>query len=158
VNDKYRQKLIDLVQPSIGEPVLAVALLQPEGSWRASSASFLFGGAVGAGMRHDADRRAGGLAANGVVTLKMALLAVTEHELHVFDVKSKMSFWKLLGEVAAWRREDVRFEVNGSGMSTAALIEVVPTGEAYELEATMVGTLKPINQQFFDTVASAPVT
>jgi hypothetical protein len=158
VNDRYRQKLIDLVQPSIGEPVRAVALLQPEGSWRASSASFLYGGAVGSGMRLDADRRAGGLAANGVITLKMALVALTDGELHVFNVKSKMSFWKLLGEVAAWRREDVRLEVEGSGMSTSVLIEVVPTSEAYELEATMVGTLKPINQEFFDLVAPASIT
>ncbi len=157
MNEKYRQKLIDLVQPSVGEPILAVALLQPEGAWRASAASIIGNGGVGSAVRHDANQRAGGLARNGAITLKMALLAVTERELHVFNVKSKLSFWKLLGEVAAWRREDVRMEVTEGAMSSSVYLEVVPADEAYQLEATMVGTLRPINQQLFDSVVQPSV-
>ena len=158
MDEKYRQKLVDLVQPSIGQPILAVGVFQPEGTWRASATSMLFSPTVGLGRQRDANQRAGGLASNGVITLKMALVAVTADELHVFNVKSKMSFWKLLGEVAAWRREDLRVEVTVGGMSASVYLEVVPANEAYELEATMVGTLRPINQQLFDTVAEPSLT
>jgi hypothetical protein len=154
MNEKYRQKLIDLVQPEVAEPIVALGVFQPEGSWRASASHLVGSDAVGSGIQNDANQRAGGLARNGVFTMKMALVAATEHEIHVFSVKPRsMSGFKLVGEVAAWRREDVRFRITSPGMSTSIYLEVVPTNEAYELEATMVGTLKPINQELFDAIA-----
>lgn len=156
VNEKYRQKFIDLVQASVGELILAVAVLQPESSWRASATSMMFSSGVGLGMQEEANQRAGGLARTGVFSMKMALLAVTGHEVHVFSVKPRATTgFKLVEQVAAWRRDDLRIEVTAAGLSASVYLEVIPANEAYELEATMVGTLRPINQQLFD-VCSQP--
>jgi hypothetical protein len=85
------QKMKDTMQPHVAEPVVAVGILQPAGSWGAFGAGML-SPLAGSILRRKADKKAGGLADSGdhfnpFKNVKMAMFALTADKLYAFSGK-----------------------------------------------------------------------
>src|SRR5262245_8140185 len=81
-NEKYRQKLIEICQPQVQEPIVAIGQFQPGGSAGAMGMMMGVSNAAGYMMRANAKKKAGGLPHIG-------LYALTATALHVFDGKPR---------------------------------------------------------------------
>ncbi len=136
--DSIRQ-LTDLTQPHVPEPILAVGMLQPAGTWGNMGVS-KFSPALAALRRHRHNRAAGGLARTGMMKRpQMALLAVTETRLYAFAATWKSGGWAVGDAIGAWDRSDLHIETTPGRLATTVAVDVVSTGEHYDLEATTVG-------------------
>ena len=71
------EKMKATVQPHVPEPVIAVGVLQPAGTWGAMGGDQL-SGIVGSLMRKNANKRSSGLGKNSAFRTKVAMVAVTE--------------------------------------------------------------------------------
>jgi len=126
--------LKELAQPHVPDPVLAVGILQPAGTW----AAFGVGQAlplVGRLMRRQADEDAGTLA-HADATTRTSLFALTDDKLYAFDAKRAGTSWKVGEQAGVWERKDLAVVTAVGKLSTKVVIDVVPTGEHYELEVT----------------------
>jgi len=66
----------------------------------------------------------------------MAMLALTADRLYVFSGQPRGTGWKIGDQLGAWSRDDLRIATERGKVSTKITIDVVSTGEHYELEAT----------------------
>jgi len=129
----------DLVQPHVPEPVLAVGVLQPAGTWGNFALSKLSPGAGMAGRARN-NKKAGGLAkTGGMRTPKLACLAVTQDRVYALSMGSKRGGRQVEELLATWERSDLKVTTNAGKLATKVVLEVVSTGDHYELEATTVG-------------------
>jgi hypothetical protein len=131
------QQMKDAAQPHVPEPVVAVGILQPAGSWGAMG----FGQVSGlAGMiaRKAANDRSGGLGKNGAFSTKAAMLALTADRVYAFNVKPRGRTFKVVSEVGDWARDDLKVETAKGKLSTKVVLDVVSTGDHFELEATTI--------------------
>src|SRR5438045_6518585 len=89
------------VQPHVGEPIIAVGVLQPAGTW----------GSIGVGSvsriagtltRMASNKKSGGLGKRGEIKASMALVAVTEGKLYAFNAKPWGRSFKVQDPVGAW--------------------------------------------------------
>src|SRR5229473_6914692 len=103
ISDKMRET----VQAHVPEPVIAVGVLQPAGTWGAMGGDQL-SGILGSLMRKNANKRSGGLGKNSAFRTKIALLAVTEDRLYAFNAKGWGPTCKIVDEVGDWDRRDVK--------------------------------------------------
>lgn len=127
------------VQAQIAEPIVAVGFLQPAGSWGSLGASYI-SPAAGSLKQRRANRKGGGLAKAGGFKPKVAMLAVTAGDIHVFSAAPKGRKGIEVGDqLASWRRDDLAITVEPGRVATKVTIDVTPTGEHFELEATMIG-------------------
>ena len=126
------------VQAQIPEPIVAVGFLQPAGSWRSFGVGRL-SPMSGTMMQGRANKKAGGLAKAGGFKPKVAMLAVTADDIHVFSAAPKGRAVKVGDELASWRRDDLTLTTEPGRVSTKVTIDVGSTGERFELEATMIG-------------------
>jgi hypothetical protein len=143
----FAEQTKENVQPHVDEPIVAVGVLQPAGTF----------GSVGVGQisriagvltRLSANKKSGGLSKVGEFKGNFALVAVTEHKLHAFNAKSVGRQFNVQDPVGAWDRSDLNVVTTKGTLSTKVVIDVVSTGEHYELEASMMPPLKGHNDAF----------
>jgi len=146
------QKITDDVQPRVPEPIVAVGMLQPAGTWGSFGAGQL-SGLAGTLMRRAANKRAGGLAKSGAFSTKTALLAVTADRLYAFNAKPSGRSWKIVDEAGDWDRSDLTVTTTPGTMSTKVVFDVQSTGDHFELEATTTMGADKFNRPFLDEVA-----
>jgi hypothetical protein len=84
--------------------------------------------------RADADSGAGALTRGGAT--HTGLFALTQDKLYAFDAKPAGSKWRVGEQVVVWERKDLTVETRAGKLATKVVIDVVPTGERYELEVT----------------------
>jgi hypothetical protein len=126
-------------QAQIEAPIVAVGFLQPGGSWGAFGISKL-NPVAGSVDQAAANKRAGGLAKAGGFKPKVAMLAVTTDEIHVFSASPARKRTIKVGEhLASWSRDDLDVATVPGRIATQVTIDVRSTGQRYELEATMIG-------------------
>jgi hypothetical protein len=131
--------LTDLAQPYVPEPVVAVGMLQPAGTWGNYGISKV-SPALAAIVRHRHNKAAGGLARTGSMRRpQMALLALTETRVYALAVTFKSGGWAVGDAIGTWDRSDLRVETTPGRMATKVEIDVISTGEHYVLEATTTG-------------------
>lgn len=131
------EKMKETVQPHVHEPVVAVGILQPAGTWGAFGAGQL-SGIAGTLMRKAANKKAGGLAKQGAFSTKMAVLAITDGKVYAFNAKPSGRQWKILDTVGEWQRSDLDITTTKNKLSTKVVVDVKSTGDHYELEATTI--------------------
>ena len=150
--EDWKQKMTDLVQPSVPEQIVAVGMLQPAGTWGSFGAGQL-SGLAGTLMRRAANKKAGGLAKSGAFSTKIALLAVTDARLYAFNAKPSGRSWKIVDEAGDWDRSDLTITTTPGKLSTKVVVDVQSTGDHFELEATTVMTADDFNRPFLDEIA-----
>src|SRR5215211_8011097 len=137
----FAEQTKENVQPHVDEPIVAVGVLQPAGTW----------GSVGVGQisriagvltRLSSNKKSSGLSKVGELKANFALVAVTENKLHAFNAKSVGRQFNVQDPVGAWERSDVNVVKTKGTLSVKVVIDVVSTGEYYELEASMMPPLK----------------
>jgi hypothetical protein len=148
----WTQKMMDVAQPHVPEPVIAVGMLQPAGTWGAFGAGQL-SGLAGSLMRRAANKKAGGLAKQGAFSTKTALFAVTADRIYAFNAKPSGRNWKIVDEVGDWDRSDLTITTTPGKMSTKVVVDVQSTGDHFELEATTVMNAGDFTQRFLDEIA-----
>ena len=130
------RKMKDMVQPHVSEPLVAVGLLQPAGTWGASGLRML---SPLAGMlkQRSANESAGGLSRGPVFkNTRMGVVALTADKVYAFSGKPKGRGWKIGDQLAEWSRKDLKIVTEQGKLSTKVTIDVTSTGDHYELEAT----------------------
>jgi len=135
------------VQPHVDEPIIAVGVLQPAGIWGSIGVG-QFSRVAGMLSRMSANKKAGGLGKVGEFKANMALVAVTEHKLHAFNAKPWGRQFKVQDPVGAWDRADLNVATTKGTVSTKVVIDVVSTGDHYELEASTILQMKGHNDAF----------
>src|SRR2546422_662755 len=113
LSDKMKQT----VQPHVPEPVIAVGVMQPAGTWGGMGGDQI-SGIVGSLMRKNANKRSSGWGKNSAFRTKIALLAVTEDRLYAFNAKGWGTTCKVVDEVGVWDRKDVKVTTTPGTMST----------------------------------------
>jgi hypothetical protein len=144
-------KMKATVQPRVPEPVLAVGVLQPAGTWGAMGGDQL-SGIVGSLMRKNANKRSGGLAKNSAFRTKVALVAVTDTRVYAFNAKGWGPTCKIVDEVGDWDRADLKITTTAGSMSTQFVIDVVSTGDHYELETNALMGVGGFTAEFVDAL------
>ena len=144
-------KMKATVQPHVPEPVIAVGVLQPAGTWGAMGGDQL-SGIVGSLMRKNANKRSGGLAKNSAFRTKVALVAVTDTRVYAFNAKGWGPTCKIVDEVGDWDRADLKISATAGTMSTQFVIDVVSTGAHYELETNALMGMGGFTAEFVDAL------
>lgn len=145
-------KVNETAQEQVTEPVVAAGILQPAGTWgtfgldKVSGVAAMF-------KRHSANKNAGGLAKTSWKGTKTVLLAVTGDKLYAFACKQKGRSWKIENRLGEWNRSDLKVETTPGKLATKVIVDVEPTGEHYELEATTVGSAG-FNDPFLAAIAA----
>lgn len=136
--ESFRQ-MQALAQPHVPEPVTAVGMLQPAGTWGNMGVS-RFSPALASFNRHRHNKAAGGLAKTGMMKRpQLALVALTEGRVYAFAATIKKGGWVVGDGIGAWDRSDLQIGTNPGRLATKVVIDVASTDEHYELEATTVG-------------------
>jgi hypothetical protein len=145
------EKMIQTVQPHVPEPVIAVGVLQPAGTWGAMGGDQL-SGLVGSLMRRSANKRSAGLAKNSAFRTKVALVAVTDARVYAFNAKGWGPQCKIVDEVGDWDRGDLQITTTPGTMSTKFVIDVVSTREHFELETNALMGVGGFTSKFVDAL------
>ena len=124
-------------QEKVPEPVIAVGIVQPAGTW-GSAGVMQVSGLAGMLMKKSANKKANDLHTGGAVfkTNRQTLLALTADKLYAFETKAGWGGMKIIGELAEWNRKDLAVGTSDGKLSTQIAIEHRGTGDRYELEAT----------------------
>jgi len=138
VAQDYVAEIKQIAQERVPEPIEAVGILQPAGTWGGFGLDYVSGVAA-MFKRRKANKDAGGLARTSWKGTKTVLLAVTSNKVYAFSCKPKGRKWTVQDQLGGWNRADLRIETTAGRLSTKVVIDVVPTGEHYELEATTAG-------------------
>ena len=143
----------DLVQPHVPEPVLAVGVLQPAGTWGNFGLSKFSPGAGIAGRR-GINKKAGGLAkVGGMKAPKLACLAVTQDRVYALSMDTKRGGREVGELLATWERTDLKITTTPGKLATKVGLDVVSNGDHYDLEATTVGDYG-MTTTFLDTLTA----
>jgi hypothetical protein len=145
------QKMIATVQPHVPEPVRAVGVLQPAGTWGAMGGDQL-SGIVGSLMRKNANKRSAGLAKNSAFRTKVALVAVTDTRVYAFNAKGWGPQCKIVDAVGDWSRDDLEVTTTSGTMSTKFVFDVQSTGDHYELETNALMGMGGFTSKFVDAL------
>jgi hypothetical protein len=136
--EETTRQLTELVQPHVPEPVTAVGMLQPAGTWGAFGAGKA-SPLLGSILRHKHNKAAGGLARTGMMKRpQMALIALTEGRVYALGATFKSGGWAIGDAIGDWDRSALHVETIPGRLATKVIVDVVSTGEHYELEATTV--------------------
>jgi hypothetical protein len=145
------EKMKQTVQPHVPEPVIAVGVLQPAGTWGAMGGDQA-SGLIGTLMRRNANKRSGGLGKNSAFRTKIALVAVTDTRVYAFNAKGWGPQCKIVDEVGDWDRGDLKITTTAGKMSTQFVIDVVSTGDHYELETNALMGMGGFTKEFVDAL------
>jgi hypothetical protein len=145
-------KMKETFQPHVAEPVEAVGLLQPAGTWGSFGLEQI--SPLASMIKNKLNnKKAGGLAKDRTFAgTKMAGVVLTADKVYAFKCKPKGRNWKVEEQLAEWPRKDVKFTVTPKKITNLVEIDVASTGDHYELEATTVGT-QGIHDGFFAEIA-----
>jgi hypothetical protein len=133
-------KVNETAQEHVSEPVVAAGILQPAGTWGTFGLDQVSGVAA-MFKRRKVNKDAGGLAKTSWKGTKTVLLAVTADKLYAFSCTQRgRSGWKIQEQLGIWDRSDLQVEMKPGKLATKVVVDVEPTGEHYELEATTVST------------------
>ena len=143
MHDKFKAT----VQEHVPEPVIAVGLLQPAGTWGAMGGDQL-SGIVGSLMRRNSNKRSQGLGKNSAFKTKMAMVAVTETRLYAFNAKGWGPQTKIADKVGDWSHDELEVTVTPGKMATQFVIVVNETGDRYELETNALMGVGGFTQEF----------
>jgi len=143
----WAQEIRETAQEHVAEPVLAAGILQPAGTWGSMGVGQL-SGLAGTIMRMSNNKKAGGLAKQGVFKFRQALIAITAEKVYAFNSKPSGRKWKVTDQVGVWDRKDLRVAMADKKLTKAVTIEIASTGERFELEATTVGA-QGVNDPLF---------
>jgi hypothetical protein len=144
-------KMKATVQPRVPEPVIAVGVLQPAGTWGAMGGDQL-SGLVGSLIRKNANKRSGGLAKNSAFRTKVALVAVTATRVYAFNAKGWGPTCKIVDEVGDWDRADLKITTTAGSVSTQFVIDVASSGAHYELETNALMGVGGFTKEFVDAL------
>jgi len=133
----YVQQMKETAQPHVPEPVLAVGILQPAGTWGAMGVGQM-SGLAGMIARKATNDRSGGMGKSGAFSTKAAMIALTTDRLYAFNVKPKGRSFKIVDAVGDWDRRDVKVATTPGKLATKVIFDVESTGAHYELEATTI--------------------
>ncbi len=147
------EKMKETAQPHVPEPVVAVGLLQPAGTWGSFGLGYISPLARMFKQR-GANKRTGGMAKVGAFKTKMAMLAITADKVYAFNASPKGRNWKVQDQVGAWDRKDLKITTEPGRLATRVRVDVASTGEHFELEATTVGT-KGFHDTFLDELTKS---
>lgn len=145
------EKMKATVQPHVPEPVIAVGVLQPAGTWGAMGGDQL-SGLVGSLMRRNANKRSSGLGKNSAFRTKVALVAVTDARVYAFNAKGWGPQCKIVDEVGDWDRHDLEITTTSGTMSTKFVIDVVSTGDHFELETNALMAVGGFTAKFVEAL------
>lgn len=145
------EKMKETVQAHVPEPVIAVGVLQPAGTWGAMGGDQL-SGLVGSLMRRNANKRSSGLGKNSAFKTKIALVAVTDARVYAFNAKGWGPQCRIVDAVGDWDRNDLKITTTPGKMSTQFVIDVVPTGDHYELETNALMGMGGFTAEFVDAL------
>ncbi len=124
VEEEYRVKFRESVEPHVDEEVLAVGTFRTTGAGTKYGISKLQIGALAYGAAHmRGKQKAGGLPGQ-------FLLAVTPSGLHAFKYKQKRSGIEVKEEVAAWDRDGLEVGTERMKMTTRVTLQWPGDGEA----------------------------
>jgi hypothetical protein len=143
----FAEQTKENVQPHVDEPIIAVGVLQPAGTFGSVGVAQI-SRVAGVLTRLASNKKSGGLSKVGEFKANFALVAVTENTLHAFNAKSVGRQFNVQDPVGAWNRSDLNVATTKGTLSTKVVIDVVSTGEHYELEASMMPPLKGHNEAF----------
>jgi hypothetical protein len=146
-------KMKATVQPHVSEPVVAVGVLQPAGTWGGMGGDQL-SGIVGSLMRKNANKRSAGLGKNSAFRTKIALIAVTDARIYAFNAKGWGPQCKITEKVGEWDRDDVKVTTTAGKMSTQFVFDVVSTGDHYELETNAIMGVGGFTKEFVDALGA----
>ena len=149
------EKMKAEMQARIGEPLIAVGVLQPAGTWGAMGGDQL-SGIVGSLMRKNANKRSSGLAKNSAFRTKVALIGVTEERVYAFNAKGWALQCKIVDEVGDWDRSDLKITTTPGKMSTQFVIDVISTGDHYELETNALMGIGGFTASFVAALEGTP--
>ncbi len=143
MSEKNFEKIRALVQPHVGEPVVAAAVFMPRGE----TGSRMVGGfARGAslGMHADAKARAPGFE-------KETFLVVTETSVYAFKAKGGLK-WKVQDPIGQWPHGTLQ-AIAEDGKITKALALMMPNGDTIELE-TQTSGVQSLNARTVDEIVA----
>ena len=150
----WAEKLKETVQPHVPTPVVAVGMLQPAGTWGSFGVGYV-SPLAGMIMRSKANKRAGGLTKDTFTGTKIAMLAVTAERVYAFKAKPSGRNWKVQDQLGEWARNDLRVTATPGKLATKVVMDVVSSGDHFELEATTVGNAsKEFQQPFLEALTS----
>ena len=147
MHDRIKQT----VQPHVPEPVIAVGVLQPAGTFGGMGGDQL-SGILGSVMRKNANKRSAGLGKNSAFRTKVALIAVTEERIYAFNAKGWGPQCKIVDKVGDWDRADVTVGTTAGTMSTQFVFDVASTGDHYELETNALMGMGGFTKTFVDAL------
>ena len=150
MHDKFKAT----VQAQVPEPVIAVGLLQPAGTWGAMGGDQL-SGIVGSLMRKSANKRSQGLGKNSAFKTKMAVVAVTDGRVYAFNAKGWGLQTKIADKVGDWSHDELEVTVTPGKMSTQFVIVVTETGDRYELETNALMAMGGFTDDFVKALRRA---
>ena len=152
-----QDKMKATVQAHVPEPVIAVGLLQPAGTWGAMGGDQL-SGIVGSLMRKNANKRSSGLGKNSAFKTKMAMVAVTENRVYAFNAKGWAGQTKIADKVGDWSHDELEVTVTPGKMSTQFVFVVTGTGDRYELETNAIMGMGGFTQDFVKALQRGQAT
>ena len=144
----WAAKLKETAQPHVPAPVLEVGMLQPSGTWGSFGVGYV-SPIAGMLMRKKNNERAGGLTKDSWSGTKIAMFAVTADRVYAFRAKPSGRNWKVQDQVGEWARDDLRVTTSPGKLTTKVMIDVVSSGDHFELEATTVGAASKEFQEPF---------
>jgi hypothetical protein len=124
---KYLDPMRQVVQPHCSEQLVAVGLLRPIGMFAA-----MFGGHLAKGAEAAAKRDLSG-------DMNMALCAVTESSIRIFEATWRKKHWEIIGEFAAWPRTGVHITGSKGRATCPMAFDPIDSDEHYEFEAQYIG-------------------
>jgi hypothetical protein len=135
------------------EPVLAVGVLQPAGTWGSFGVGRL-SPLAGVLKQKSANQAAGELNTKGAVfkSNRQTLVALTADTIYAFETKVGWGGMKILDQLAEWKRSDVAVQITPGKVADRIAFDHAPTGGHYELEATTIGT-KGFHEPFLAELA-----
>ena len=149
--DKMWEQQVATIQAAVPEPLVAIAGLQPAGTWGSFGLTKL-SPAGGMFRQHQANQAAGALTSRkGMRANRQTYLALTADKLYALDTKIKGRGIQVLGTLAEWNRADVRVQTIPGRLATKVIIDHTDGGH-YELEST---NISGYNQPLLDALTGS---
>ena len=132
------ETLKEKVQEHVSEPVLAVGMVLPPGTFSGGMSSFAIP-LIGMIARSKGNKRANGLAKQNVFfgSNRYTVLAVTADKVYAFHGKSGWGGVKIKEPMLTWDRKQLKVTAEPRQMTTLLNVDDTATGQHYEVE---VGT------------------
>lgn len=134
------------VSDKVGAPVLGLIAVQPRGAAGGMGASIglskispLASMVVSKTQGNKGNEKAGGLGKISVWQTKSAILAATADKVYAFEAKQGWGGLKLKDPLFVWDRKDVKITAVAQKMTSAIDVEIISTGDVYEVESMTLG-------------------